>query len=56
MLQIYCAYLIPIVFALLIGINMYTWTKAGINYKFIFEFDPRHNLNYRQYCEVILND
>ncbi|GBB90282.1 hypothetical protein RclHR1_01720003 [Rhizophagus clarus] len=52
LLQIYCAYFIPIVFALLFGINMHTWTKARINYKFIFEFDPRNNLNYKQYFEI----
>jgi hypothetical protein len=33
---------------------MLVWSRARINYKFIFEFDPRNHLNFRQYFEVNL--
>ena len=29
------------------------WTRAKINYVFIFEFDTRHNLDWRQLSEVL---
>ncbi|KAG9293473.1 hypothetical protein G9A89_009197 [Geosiphon pyriformis] len=51
-LEINGGFLLPIVFSLLFGLNMLAWTKARINYKFIFEFDPRENLDYRQYFEL----
>lgn len=28
------------------------WTRSKINYVFIFEFDTRHCLDWRQLCEV----
>ena len=28
------------------------WTRAKINYPFIFEFDSRHNLDWHQLAEV----
>jgi hypothetical protein len=30
------------------------WTRAKVNYVFIFEFDPRENLDWRQLLEVRL--
>ncbi|RHZ87481.1 hypothetical protein Glove_34g121 [Diversispora epigaea] len=38
--------------AILIGINMYVWSRARINYKLIFGFNPHDNLDYRQYMEI----
>lgn len=40
--------------AMLFSINLRAWSRNRINYAFIFEFDPRHRLNYRQYLEVPL--
>lgn len=28
------------------------WQRAKVNYAFIFEFDTRHNLDWRQLAEV----
>ena len=36
----------------LFGINAWVWHNTKINYTFIFEFDTRHHLDYRQYLEV----
>ncbi|KAF9173450.1 hypothetical protein BGX20_003157 [Mortierella sp. AD010] len=52
LLLIYAGLLVPILFSCLVGVNMYTWTKARINYKFIFEFDPRDNLDFHEYFEL----
>ncbi|KAF9953799.1 hypothetical protein BGZ72_005133 [Mortierella alpina] len=41
-------------FACLFGVNMYVWAKSRINYKFIFEFDPRDNLDYHEFFELPL--
>jgi hypothetical protein len=53
LLLVYAGLFLTILFACLFGINMYVWTRSRINYKFIFEFDPRDNLDYREYFEVI---
>lgn len=31
---------------------MLVWERSRINYKFIFEFDPRNNLDFKEYLEV----
>ncbi|KAF9958004.1 hypothetical protein BGZ70_009343 [Mortierella alpina] len=41
-------------FACLFGVNMYVWAKSRINYKFIFEFDARDNLDYHEFFELPL--
>ncbi|CAJ0883213.1 21885_t:CDS:10 [Entrophospora sp. SA101] len=51
LIHLYIGVLLPIIMSLLIGINMYIWDQTRINYKFIFEFDPRDNLNFQQYLE-----
>lgn len=51
-MQLYAAMGMPIIFMLMIGINMHVWTRARINYKFIFDFDPRDNIDYHQYLEI----
>ncbi|KAF9926115.1 Xenotropic and polytropic retrovirus receptor 1 [Linnemannia zychae] len=52
LLLVYAGLFLPVLFACLFGINMYVWAKARINYKFIFEFDPRDNLDYTQFFEL----
>ncbi|KAF9318710.1 hypothetical protein BGZ91_005111, partial [Linnemannia elongata] len=52
LLLVYAGLFLTVLFACLFGINMYVWDKARINYKFIFEFDPRDNLDYTQFFEV----
>ncbi|KAG0226777.1 hypothetical protein BGW42_003429 [Actinomortierella wolfii] len=52
LLLVYGGLFITILFACLFGINMYVWTKSRINYKFIFEFDPRDNLDFHEYFEL----
>ncbi|CAG8675930.1 13412_t:CDS:2, partial [Funneliformis caledonium] len=52
MLHLYAACIIPILFLLLFGINMYIWSSFGINYKFIFDFNPRKNLDFKQFLEL----
>ncbi|KAI3649667.1 hypothetical protein MP228_005299 [Amoeboaphelidium protococcarum] len=51
LVQIYAGFSIPIIFMFLFAINQYGWTMANINYKFIFELDPRDNLDYHQFTE-----
>jgi xenotropic and polytropic retrovirus receptor 1 len=51
-IQIYACLLLPIVFCMGFAINLMVWSRSRINYKFIFEFDPRDNLNYHQFAEV----
>ena len=52
LLLVYAGLFLSILFACLFGINMYVWVKSRINYKFIFEFDPRDNLDFHEYFEV----
>ncbi|KAG0281227.1 hypothetical protein BGZ95_005832 [Linnemannia exigua] len=52
LLLVYAGLFLTFLFACLFGINMYVWAKARINYKFIFEFDPRDNLDYHEYFEL----
>lgn len=52
LLQVYSGLFLTTLFACLFGVNMYVWSKARINYKFIFEFDPRDNLDYHQFFEI----
>jgi hypothetical protein len=50
--QLYGGLAILIIFALLFGINIYVWQRFGINYVFIFEFNPRDYLSFHEYIEV----
>ncbi|CAB4405606.1 unnamed protein product [Rhizophagus irregularis] len=52
LIELYSGFFLAIVFLLLFGGNMYIWTMSHINYKFIFEFDTRSNLDFRQYLEI----
>jgi hypothetical protein len=51
-LNIYSFIILPIVFTILFSVNMAVWHKCHINYRFIFELDPRNCLDYRQFAEV----
>ncbi|KAL1923529.1 uncharacterized protein VTP21DRAFT_8509 [Calcarisporiella thermophila] len=50
--EIYAAFLLPVIFLLLVAVNAYFWTKYRINYRFIFELDPRNYLDYQQLFEL----
>ncbi|KAF9114965.1 hypothetical protein BGX27_009293 [Mortierella sp. AM989] len=52
LILVYAGLFLTILFSCLFGINMYVWAKSRINYKFIFEFDPRDNLDYHEYFEL----
>lgn len=52
LVQIYAGFSVPIVFLFLFALNEYGWSMASINYRFIFEFDPRDNLNYHEFTEL----
>ncbi|KAF9582759.1 hypothetical protein BGW38_010800 [Lunasporangiospora selenospora] len=52
LLLVYGGLFITTLFACLFGINMYVWAKSRINYKFIFEFDPRDNMDYHEFFEL----
>ncbi|KAL7319416.1 Xenotropic and polytropic retrovirus receptor 1 [Mucor circinelloides] len=51
-IQIYACFLLPILFCLGFSVNLIVWHRSRINYKFIFELDPRHNLDYHQFAEL----
>ncbi|KAI8391361.1 SPX domain-containing protein [Radiomyces spectabilis] len=51
-LQIYACIALPILFALGFSVNLLVWTKSRINYKFIFELNPRDNLDYHEFAEL----
>ncbi|KAI1818183.1 EXS-domain-containing protein [Poronia punctata] len=48
LLQLYGGYFLILMLFSLFCINCYFWTANKINYPFIFEFDTRHNLDWRQ--------
>lgn len=51
-MQIWAGIALILLQALLFAINLRVWAQNRINYAFIFEFDPRHNLNHRQFLEI----
>ncbi|KAF9433619.1 hypothetical protein BGZ76_009203 [Entomortierella beljakovae] len=52
LILVYAGLFLTISFSCLFGVNLYVWAKSRINYKFIFEFDPRDNLDYHEYFEI----
>lgn len=54
LLQVWGGLALVVLFLLLFGINCWIWQNSKINYTFIFEFDTKHHLDYRQYLEVQL--
>lgn len=51
-LQIYGGYFLALLLVLVFCLDCRIWARAKINYVFIFEFDTRHNLDWRQLSEV----
>ncbi|KAF7730382.1 Xenotropic and polytropic retrovirus receptor 1 [Apophysomyces ossiformis] len=51
-LQIYGCIILPILFCLGFTVNLLVWHRSRISYKFIFELDPRQNLDYHQFAEL----
>lgn len=67
-MYIYAIFLVPTLFAFLVGFNLVVWSASRINYVFIFgkdlamsrplylinytEFDVRTRLDHREYFEV----
>ncbi|CDS05005.1 hypothetical protein LRAMOSA07535 [Lichtheimia ramosa] len=51
-MHIYACFSLPILFCLGFALNLVIWHKNRISYKFIFELDPRHNLDYHQFGEL----
>ncbi|KAG8819078.1 hypothetical protein FRC19_010139 [Serendipita sp. 401] len=52
LLQIYLAFFIPVVFGLLVSLNLIVWAHVRINYIFIFELDVRTVVDSREYAEL----
>lgn len=50
--QIYGGYFLSLFLFLLFCVDCRIWTRNKINYPFIFEFDPRHNLDWHQLAVV----
>ncbi|KAI1633897.1 EXS family-domain-containing protein [Biscogniauxia mediterranea] len=48
LLQIYAGYFLMLLLFFLFCVNCRLWTANKINYPFIFEFDTRHDLDWRQ--------
>lgn len=51
LLQIYGGYFLALYLFSWFCLDCHIWTKNKINYQFVFEFDPRHNLDWRQLSE-----
>ncbi|KAI5121712.1 hypothetical protein M0805_002105 [Coniferiporia weirii] len=52
LLYIYGTLMLPVLFSLLVGLNIWVWNRSRINYQFIFELDVRTQLDSRQYFEL----
>ncbi|RDB30619.1 SPX and EXS domain-containing protein 3 [Hypsizygus marmoreus] len=52
LLFIYGVLLIPVLFSVLVGVNLLVWARSRINYVFIFELDTRTRMDYREYHEI----
>lgn len=49
LMQIWAGFLLLCLMGICFGFNCAVWTHFKVNYKLIFEFDPRRNLDFRQY-------
>jgi hypothetical protein len=50
-LQVYGGYFLMLCMGWMFCLNCYIWTRAKINYPFIFEFDSRHTLDWKKLCQ-----
>jgi hypothetical protein len=51
-LQLYGSFLLPVLIALGVGVNLVCWTLAHINIPLVFYFDTRTHIDYRVYLEI----
>ena len=51
LLQIYAGYFLMLFLFILFCLDCRMWRRHKVNYTFIFEFDPRHSLDWRQLAE-----
>ena len=51
-LRMYRGWFLIVAMTGLLGINIYGWSKAGVNHKLIFELDPRDHLTYIDLLKV----
>ncbi|KAL1958649.1 hypothetical protein VTO42DRAFT_3992 [Malbranchea cinnamomea] len=52
LLQIYAGYFLVLLHFLLFCLDCMVWSGSKINYAFVFEFDTRHVLDWRQLAEI----
>lgn len=52
LLQIYAGYFLMLLLVWLFVVDARAFTQAKVNYQFVFEFDSRHMLDWRQLSEV----
>ncbi|KAK6509733.1 hypothetical protein TWF481_004463 [Arthrobotrys musiformis] len=52
LLQIWAGFALPTIFMLLFSVCCRAWVRARINYVFIFEFDTRNKLDWRELLEL----
>lgn len=50
-MQLYGGYLLALLLFALFTLDCWMWTKNKVNYPFIFEFDPRNYLDWRELAE-----
>lgn len=48
LLQIWAGFLLVIFMAICFSVNCYIWARSKVNYRFIFEYNPKTALNYRE--------
>ncbi|KPI35673.1 uncharacterized protein AB675_1264 [Cyphellophora attinorum] len=51
LLQLYAGYFLALSLGLAFIVNCRIWKQNRVNYAFVFEFDPRHTLDWRQLAE-----
>ncbi|KYG45289.1 hypothetical protein M433DRAFT_29376, partial [Acidomyces richmondensis BFW] len=52
LLQIYAGYFLMWVLVAMFCVDVAIFSHYRVNYQFIFEFDTRHNLNWKELCEL----
>lgn len=52
LLFLYGLIFVPVLYSVLLGINLVVWVTSRINYIFIFDLDVSSRLDYRQYFEI----
>lgn len=52
LLQMYAGYFLSLLLFLLFVLDCKIWTMSRINYIFVFEYDTRHTLDWRQLAEI----